>query len=401
MTLLQRITDKLTFLIGSSYRIGKVFTFTDYSRQFPGKIELLTIEKNRSAMVCRANYIGKDYEQAYSIHLPDSYMCHFADGSIIGASSVILSKSGHILYDMLAERKKYGANMTDMGLCLIGGKPRHFGEHFIISYQKNSAQVLDKGISLACNMSNNYYHFMFEVVSRFYLLSKVQIEKDVPILIDEVILGVPQMVEILNALNVDNRKIIPVRRHVLYKVKDLYILSKPHIVTPNSVKNGVFTENFAFDTNALAYVRDLLTSRYNSTFQTRNIFLSRKQCNKRNCNEDELLPILKKHEINIVYTDGISIAEQINLFKSAGLIIGASGAAFTNLLFAPQGAQVIIFMPTEVNISCFTSLASALGIQSICIADKTPNKSIHASFSIKPAELDVTINNLKMNKYSW
>ena len=44
----------------------------------------------------------------------------------------------------------------------------------------------------------------------------------------------------------------------------------------------------------------------------------------------------------------ISLADQVNIFRSADFILGPHGAAFTNLAFSKPGAKFIEFFPTAI-----------------------------------------------------
>lgn len=392
MSLIRRIRTKIRFILSTNHRLARVMTFKEYSNSCRHSCSYHLIETNRRTTVIPVQFVGDDKVMPFECSLPETYWVELHDGRVIGGSSVILSNDGSLLYDMLSERELYKANMTDEGLFLIGGRPRHFGEYYIYNYLNSSVTEIPTAITLACNMSNNYYHFMMEVAAKFTLLNQIGIDKDVPLLIDEQVISVPQMKEVIDALNDDNKEIIPLKKNQLYKVNKLFVISEPNVIVPNSSVVGESrTENFAFDSKAISSLRDSISSKYplvdKGTIPER-IFLSRKGCNKRRCNEDELEPILQDYGFKSIQAEELSIGQQIQLFSNAEHIIGSSGAAFTNLIYCKQNAIATLFFTVKVNATCFSSLGIVQGITTYHIVTEQESNNIHnESFSISPENL--------------
>lgn len=404
MELYNRISDKLRFICSSERHWAHAESYEEYNQRKMASFDYHLIESSRRAIVRPVSFWGGNQKEDYTVDLPDLYWAHINSARIIGQSCVVLTADNVMLYDMLRYKDKYHANMTDGGLFLLGGFPWHIGRSYMYNHSKDCLDVLECGISLCNRMSNNYYHFMFEVASKFYVLKKTDIAKNVPLLVDEAVLNIPQLKYVIDLLNSDNRKIIPIARNKCYEVQSLYTLSCPNIVTPNTdLAKGYLTEGFAFYSQALEYikkqVRDVCEAE-SEVLSYERIFLSRKNCAKRSCNEEELMPVLEKHGVKVVYTDSLSIVEQCRIFGSAKIIIGGTGAAFTNLLYCKPGSAAIIFMPIADNVTCFSSLASALGIDTVFIKNTDKEHAIHKQFyTISPTELDdcITHINSKQN----
>lgn len=73
------------------------------------------------------------------------------------------------------------------------------------------------------------------------------------------------------------------------------------------------------------------------------VFFSRKTADHRKIvNEDMLLKSLReKYEVQEVTGDELTLEEQVDICSQASVIMGAHGAALTNLVFAPKGCLVI------------------------------------------------------------
>lgn len=396
MSLFSRIKNKVQFIFATKHKWARVMSFVDYAKTKRSGFHYYAIQMNRSTTVCPVQFIGEAEVKPFETSLPDTYWAELSDGIIIGASSVVVSKDGILLYDMLAHRKNYEANMTDNGLCLIGGSPKHIGECFIYNYLKQNTVELPVAISLACNMSNNYYHFMLQVASRFYLLSMIILDKNIPLVVDDCIFRIPQMREVVDALNVENRPLIGIKANQRFKVNKLYVISEPNIIVPNSFAKGERrTENFAFDRNALDYISMTLSKRIHPCTEhyPRRVFLSRKGCSKRRCNEDELEKVLSQFGFESLKTDNLTIAQQMALFGNAEHVIGGSGAAFTNLLFCKERAKATLFFTGCHNVTCFSSLGSAKGLSTYFTYPEKESSEIHTDYyEINP---NVIYNHLK------
>lgn len=77
----------------------------------------------------------------------------------------------------------------------------------------------------------------------------------------------------------------------------------------------------------------------------RKIYISRSKSTKRRIkNEAELLPILAKYGVEVVYPEELSYRDQVQLFFESRYIIGPHGAGFTNTFFS-QKASVLELHP--------------------------------------------------------
>jgi capsular polysaccharide biosynthesis protein len=93
----------------------------------------------------------------------------------------------------------------------------------------------------------------------------------------------------------------------------------------------------------------------------RRLYISRANSARRILNEDELLPILRHHGFEIIFSEEYTIAEQIALFAEASVIAGAHGAGFTNVLFARPGTTVIEIFNRRIWFDCYAKMSSLLG----------------------------------------
>jgi tetratricopeptide (TPR) repeat protein len=78
-------------------------------------------------------------------------------------------------------------------------------------------------------------------------------------------------------------------------------------------------------------------------------------------NEREIASIAAEHGFEVVEPGGMSIRQQIELFGDAAAICGPNGAAFGNLLYAPDDTAVICMSPRETVGTWYPDLAALCG----------------------------------------
>ena len=113
---------------------------------------------------------------------------------------------------------------------------------------------------------------------------------------------------------------------------------------------------------------------------------------------------VKTYGFEVVYPEDSSVEEQIALFNNAEFIIGGSGAAFTNLLYANEHTNIIILEGYKSNICIFSSIAAHLNLNLIYQYDKTLGSipsgyDIHSDFVVNVSDLEkLIIQMLKGNE---
>jgi hypothetical protein len=113
------------------------------------------------------------------------------------------------------------------------------------------------------------------------------------------------------------------------------------------------------------------------------IFISRRNSRARSiCNIESVEKIATQEGFEIVQPETLSFLDQARLFFHASIVVGASGASFSNLAFCSPGATVLELrpvIPTHPSASFFWSnYAKECGIHH-CALDTLPDGNIQAS----------------------
>jgi capsular polysaccharide biosynthesis protein len=201
--------------------------------------------------------------------------------------------------------------------------------------------------------TGGYYHWLTEILPRLWIANEVKnIPKDIPIYIPEYFFTKWNFGDAL--LKPFGRKYFKYGPGDLLKVKNLHFISQsggPLNFQPTPLKGAN---------------KVLLDYYYQSDFPSsyEKIYISRNKGKKRLLmNEDEIIPILQRHGYKIIYTEEMSISDQINIFSRVKSLISIHGAGLTNMVFMPEGAKILEIrnpLPDHMN-NCFLSLADTMG----------------------------------------
>jgi capsular polysaccharide biosynthesis protein len=128
------------------------------------------------------------------------------------------------------------------------------------------------------------------------------------------------------------------------------------------------------------------------------IFFAREN-DRRNFNQAEIEGIAIRHGFRLVYMENLSFHEQVEMMFGAKVIVGPSGAAFSNILFCQKGARILSWLlPQYKEFSSFSNLAHTVGADMRYIFSE-PKKPIRSTWEAYRAEYhldpDVFENALK------
>jgi capsular polysaccharide biosynthesis protein len=207
-------------------------------------------------------------------------------------------------------------------------------KHSIFKEKKLPAvsHVFKNAADLTHIVGRNYYHWMFEVIPRVHLLQKSRAKVDYYIVKSE---PDPLMfqTETLHKLGITADQIIKTHTDFHIQAENLVIPSQPKFAT----KWG-----WQFLRNTF-----LPTDKMESSIKKR-IYISRKW-SRRITNENEVMDVLTQYGFSKVELENLTVQEQVQLFSTAEVIVGAHGAALANLTFCQPGTKVLeIFAPSYI-----------------------------------------------------
>jgi Glycosyltransferase 61 len=128
-----------------------------------------------------------------------------------------------------------------------------------------------------------------------------------------------------------------------------------------------WSNDFIREKWACAYIRDFFKHIWENTPLEENkfIFISRNfssNKHRRLLNEEELLPFLKVFNIKVCHLETMTFVEQIQLFRSAKLIIGPHGAGLAWILFCNPAVKIVEIIDVIPKYGHYRNICNHLGL---------------------------------------
>lgn len=191
----------------------------------------------------------------------------------------------------------------------------------------------------------NYWHWLHDTLGRYHLLQLSGIPIDKYVLPP---LTLPFQRETVEMLGIPQEKILQLSPGMHLKAEKLILPSVPF----NSGTAVKWTIEFLRETflnstsykSTLAYFKDALfkPKNQNNVEGFERLYISREDASWRKVkNEVEVMNVLSTKGFKKIVLSSLTVQEQINLFSSAKVIIGANGAGLANIMFCQPGTKII------------------------------------------------------------
>ena len=319
---------------------------------------------------------GREYPQ---------YVVQIKNAVAYGDSNTINVTPGKVLYDMpvFDKRRRFKYSTPYSKIITIKGDT--------VFYWKGKTMTVKEGIWMGGNYSWNYYHLLYEFIIKFRRLDSLNIPTTVPVLVDQVCLDVPQFKELLGIANNKGYPLIGIDRQYRVKVGELTYINCPNFIPPDNAGDDSQSSDVQLNINALLDLRTYLLSYSSKKEFPKRIFISRKNASgRRKFNEGEIIQMLSEFGFEVVFPETLSVADQISLFSQAELIIGGSGAAFSNLLFCNNQTKAIILYRFHIPFSGFSTPAFVAGAYLFSITEEDTNKNMNRGGIHDTYEIDLS-----------
>jgi hypothetical protein len=172
-----------------------------------------------------------------------------------------------------------------------------------------------------------------------------------------------------------------------YKVDDLVVIDNPVHGPFNLYKNywpkvSDYRQNASVLSEFRNKIIDALGIKKNNP---EGMYFLARGNSRRNHNQEDLIGIAETLELTIVYPEQLSFHDQVQLFYSARLIVGASGGAWANILFCQSGSYGLTWTFPEYKEFCvYSNLAAIVGLELsyLFIEAEQPIKNSVAAYSM-------------------
>jgi hypothetical protein len=194
---------------------------------------------------------------------------------------------------------------------------------------------------------HNWSHFITDLLPRIHLFQKAGFDFNS---IDHILCSETKLIRvvpILRTLGIPISKCIWARSGEFYNVESLIATTFPGLkrtISPWAVK----------------YLRTSLLPEA-SDKKSRRLYLSRKGLTRSVLNENELIKILSEFKFETY--DPLKESDPFKDFAEAEIIIGAHGAALTNILFCKPKTKILELIPTDHIFQHFYEISSRADLQ--------------------------------------
>ncbi len=261
-------------------------------------------------------------------HIPAKIVARIPHGRVVDHYGAVVTPDDTLLYDL---SPYYGTF--------------HASQHpiFLRARLPEIHDVAGPVSVLTTRGSDNYYHFLTDVLPRLELLRRAGVDTERAVFV--VNRTTRFQAELLDRLGIPAERCL---RYPHVRAAELVVPSVPdaHLRTPPWI---------------VPWLRAHFLPSGTAT-PSRRLYVTRgaSKHTRRVDNEAELLQALEPHGFVRVDPGELPVAEQIRLFAEAQCVVGAHGAGLTNIAFCPPGAAVVeLFPPEYVNV-CYWALASTV-----------------------------------------
>jgi capsular polysaccharide biosynthesis protein len=124
------------------------------------------------------------------------------------------------------------------------------------------------------------------------------------------------------------------------------------------------------------------------------IYLSREKARRRRvANEAELWTWLSTQGFERIFTEELTWAEQINVFRRAKVVVAPHGAGLANIVFCQRGTRIVEFFNRSYVNGCYWRLAAIQGLDYRPIVEAGAEPLAH-ELSANPLDINVEIAEL-------
>jgi Glycosyltransferase 61 len=233
-----------------------------------------------------------------------------------------------------------------------------------------------------------YYHWLFQLLPRFELIKRSGIDLDS---IDYFLVNgskAPFQRESLEALGIDQRKIIESSKVPYLRASTLVVPSVP-------LSGGCYAP----------WMREFLRSTFlrdsdnDMGPSTRRLYISRGSAGyRRVLNEIDVVRLLDEFGFEQAKFESMSVGQQAAAIASCEVIVAPHGGGLSNLIFCRPGTKVIEIYSPELVAGYFWKISAMLGLDYYYLLGNGPPSSSDADYHQSwnaSADIEVDLNRLR------
>lgn len=334
---------------------------------------------------------------SHSVSVPAQFVARITDCKVVGAFQVL--KDGQFVLHEPAAHPKHG---------LVAGVWRNFcafkdnPNKAVYFARPTSERKIQSGILFSGRATENFFHWLIEYMPKLLNIQASNLPLDIPLIVKP---GLPkQFYEALQML-APNRELLFIDTNTeVLQVENLWI-SSVHTYHPDDFSLPYWM-GAAISIRHLQFIRETIFQKLGLSPEKKNlptnaqkikIYLSRAHSRTVE-NNGRVTALLKRRGFEIVLPERLSFEQQVRLFHSADVIVGATGAAFSNLLFVNAGAEIVTLVSERNSTWCMkANLAKFAGARHTHLVGphilprekfRSEDYYVHSNFKIDLKKLD-------------
>lgn len=334
------------------------------------------------------HYIGQ-VQSTENVCLPDIHYYAFEKARVSATSSSVILNDKQVIMDRAIGPDQHKYDYAGSHIL------RHGGKMAIVHLDKSD--VIKKGVFLGGNGSSNYYHWMVEILAKLEFFSKLPDHyRKYPLLVSEDVVRIPSFMETLDIF-AKGCELIVLSKQLSYVVDELIYINSPNNLPFNLFGNQKFKCAYVtIDSLSIDYIRKTALQAAEKTYILSNypkkLFLCRKS-GLRNYNQDEVFDFLSGFGFTKIFMEDLSFLEQVRTVHHADIIVGPTGAAWTNLIFCRSGAKGLCWMASEFgDFSAYSNIAAMVGVD---LRYLTYKAGVHSTVELYKKDYYIDISMIK------
>lgn len=302
-------------------------------------------------------YIYRDKCESY-VKLPPVKLLHLHETMIaiksraftIGENHIAIEKM-HTIGDDIAKYNR--------------GRLIHHYRNRLALVNIEPGRRINRGIVINGYYDKNYYHWLVEILAQLQYLKELGKEyENIPILISEMAMKIESVFTFFSLFEIKN-PVELIGSDENLSVRELVVISSPNRCCPRVLGPAFSQPSYTYYRKEnILYLRNLVLShiKLGEDAPRERLFFA-PSMKHRQYNQPEILNILKKYGFKQFNPENKSLLEQAKSIYNAEIIVGPTGASWTNILFAREETSALCWMAEEWgHFSAFSNLAYIVGV---------------------------------------
>ncbi|MDF0729868.1 glycosyltransferase family 61 protein [Pseudomonas entomophila] len=315
---------------------------------------------------------------------PEVYIAQLSDCVVRGGSNLIIHHERVLHHELFRVSHDYTSEEMHGHLVLKPKRRKAYAFRVDPDIER-----IDEAAIFTDALSSNYAHFMTEVLPRLAMFVKYA-APDMPLLIDAGLHS--NIMAAIRCVVGEERTLILLEKGKRVRVGLVHVISNcgyvPFERRPGSQQLSGHSQG-QFSPAALNAVREAVWQGLGATDRAGLYLYIRRNSGYRNVvNAQEVEDALVRLGFEVIEPEKLSFAQQVHTFSAAKVVVGATGAAFANLIFCKPDTRIVIMIAGFENTSYYywQNMACAVGNRVSYVFGDIQyafGQSIHSDFHVE------------------